>query len=329
MKVRFATFNTFNLVSEGVTYYGRQNYNHTEYEKKVDWCAGQLKAMDADFVGFQEVFHRKALEDVCRKSGLYPQSIIEVGGETGDLPRVAFVSRLPVLKHEVIEDIPPEARVDVEGLVLPYHKFHRPLIKAWVKLPNGHTAVVFVVHLKSKRPMIPEGAQRHDPWEESKGLVRSLALRACEAAALRWLILQEISHTKTPVVLLGDLNDAAHAVTSDILQGKLPQKNYPLEVKFKLWDILLYSCGDLQVRKSYKDVYFTHLHNSHYESLDHIFVSQEFVNENPRCIGNVEYMKLFTDHLMDTALTDDHPPSHTSDHGQVVVSIRLKTPEEN
>ena len=174
-----------------------------------------------------------------------------------------------------------------------------------------------------------EGSPRHDPWEDTKGLVRSLTLRACEAAALRYLILKEISHTKTPLIVLGDLNDAAHAVTSDILQGKLPQKNYPLEVKFKLWDILLYSCSDLQVRKSYKDVYYTHLHNSHYESLDHIFVSQEFVNENPRCIGNVEYMKLFTDHLMDTALTDDPPPSHTSDHGQVVISIRLKSPGEN
>lgn len=329
MRFRLGTFNAFNLVAEGVPYYGRLNYNHTDYQKKVEWCAGQLQKMDADVVGFQEVFHRRALEDVAKRSGLYPQAVIEVAGETGDLPRVGLISRFPVRKIEVIENFPAAARVDVDGQPLPFTQFHRPVLKAWIDLPTGQTMVVFVVHLKSKRPMVPEGAPRHDPWEETKGLVRSLLLRACESAALRYLILEEIQETKTPLVVLGDLNDAAHAVTSDILQGRLPQKNYPLDVKFKLWDILLYACGDLQVRKSYKDVYFTHLHNSHYESLDHIFVSQEFVNENPKCLGNVEYMKLFTDHLFDTALSDEAPPPWTSDHGQVVVSIRLKDPKKD
>jgi len=239
-------------------------------------------------------------------------------------PRVALVSRYPVRSHEWISEFPPEARLDALGVDLPFTRFHRPVLKARVALPNGHDVVVLVCHLKSKRPMMPDGAHRHDPVEETRGMARSLILRACEAAALRLLVLSEIQGKNQPLVLMGDLNDATHSVTNDILQGRIPQRNFPAEVKKTLWDILLYSCADLQARKSYKDVYYTHLHDSHYESLDHIYVSQEFVNENPAHIGFVEYMRLYNDHLLDPALTDELPPAWLSDHGQPLVSIRLR-----
>lgn len=322
--LKIATFNVFNLASSGRDTYPGERLSPDEYEKKAEWTAGVLREMDADFVGFQEVFHREALEDVVKRSGRYTRAVIDVADETGFLPRVGFVSRLPVRKVEVIRDFPVEARLDLQGQPVPFSQFHRPVFRVTIELPGGREAVVLVVHLKSKRPMIEEGRPRHDPWEEARGQARSLVLRVCEAAALRWIVLHEIRRTETPLILLGDLNDSTHAVTSDILQGGLPNRYFPAEVKKKMWDIALYSCGDLQVRKSYKDVYYTHLHDSHYESLDHIFVSQEFVNENPRHLANVEYLRIYNDHLLDPSLTDEKPLPWVSDHGAVVVGLKMR-----
>lgn len=323
--VKIATLNTMNLASAGRTTYPGERLSLQDYERKADWTAGLLAEMDADFVGLQEVFHREALLDVAARSGRYQGATADVADETGTLPRVAFLSRLPVKRVEVIRDFPVESRIDVEGQFLPFTRFHRPVFRVRVGLPGGSETVILVVHLKSKRPMIDEGRLRHDPWEEARGQARSLVLRACEAAALRWLVLHEIRSTETPLILLGDLNDATHAVTSDILQGDHPQRYFPPEVKKKLWDLLLYSCGDLQVRKSYKDVYYTHLHDSHYESLDHILVSQEFVNENPRHLANVEYLRVYNDHLLDPSLTDEKPRPWVSDHGAVVVGLKMRS----
>jgi endonuclease/exonuclease/phosphatase family metal-dependent hydrolase len=327
LRVTVSTFNVQNLILPGITYYGTSRASPDDYQRKCQWIAGQLKRMDADVIGFQEVFHRAALENCLILSGHYAHAEVITEPETHLAPRVALVSRLPVRRHQWISEFPPEAHLEALGVTLPFTRFHRPILKAWLALPNDQDAVVFVVHLKSKRPLIGEGHQRHDPVEEARGMARSLILRACEAAALRLLVLEEIRGTNTPLILMGDLNDATHAVTNDILQGRLPQRNFPAEVKKTLWDILLYSCSDLQARKSYKDVYYTHLHNSHYESLDHIFVSQEFVNENPAHIGFVEYMRLYNDHLLDPALTDELPPTEISDHGQPLVSIRLRDPK--
>jgi len=327
-RVSFATFNVLNLAMPDRDYYLGQQFNEHEFRKKVTWVAHQLHTMNADIVGFQEIFHREALEMAIKSSGVYDLSkgkaSLIIGDETGNLPRVALLSRYPVTKCEVISAFPLEARLDAEGVAIPYTSFQRPVIKARVRLPNGVEAVVFVVHLKSKRPEVPEGRNRHDPWEEAAGQARSLIIRACEVAALRWMIVDELRDSETPLVLMGDLNDTTHAVTSDILQGSYPQRRYPMDVRRKLWDALLYSCSDLQVRRSFKDVYYTHLHNSQYESLDHILVSQEFVNENPRHVGAVEYLRLYNDHLLDQSLTDEPQPSWQSDHGQVLVSIKLR-----
>lgn len=322
-QVKVATFNLMNLAMPEKNYYPHQSYSLAEYHQKIIWTAGQLGRMDADLVGFQEVFDLAALRQAVDDTKLYRKAWLEVADECGHLPRVALLSRLPVRDFQVISDFPAEARISTGASPLPYTRFHRPVILATVEFPGGQAVKVIVCHLKSKRPLLLEGEHAHDPWAEAAGSVRSLTLRACEAAALRWLILREIRHSETPLILLGDLNDGPHAVTSDILQGAHPQKNYPGEVKKKLWDILLYSCQDLQIRRSYKDVYYTHLHNSHYESLDSILVSQEFVNENPRHIGWVEYMRLYNDHLLDPSLGEEGIPVWQSDHGQVLVSIRM------
>lgn len=51
--------------------------------------------------------------------------------------------------------------------------------------------------------------------------------------------------------------------------------------------------------------------------LDHILVSQDFVRSYPDHFGEVQYLQLFNDHLVDSTLSDSFGDYTESDHGQV------------
>jgi hypothetical protein len=228
------------------------------------------------------------------------------------------------LEHDIIPEFPKAAHLDIDDIKIPLYNFSRPLLKVRLRLSDELDVIVFVVHLKSKRPKISDDVDPHDPREQALGHARSLMLRAAETTALRHLLLDVLDDTDLPVIVMGDFNDDGHAVTSQILVGSEPWRKLPLKVKQELWDVHLYNVKDIQARQSYRDVYYTHLYNGHYDSLDHILVSQEFVRQNPQRLGFVEYVKVFNDHLIDETLSDDRPPLWESDHGQVMATIQLE-----
>ncbi|MEL6450186.1 MAG: endonuclease/exonuclease/phosphatase family protein [Pseudomonadota bacterium] len=59
-----ASFNVKNLIGPDQEYYRFQRYTPEEYAWKTDWLAEQVQSMDADIVGFQEIFDEAALRDV-------------------------------------------------------------------------------------------------------------------------------------------------------------------------------------------------------------------------------------------------------------------------
>ena len=320
---KIGTFNLYNLVLPDRPYYNRR-YTKDLYDKKIDWIAEQLRRMGADIVGFQEVFHQEALEQALTASGHYQDAQVVVAGGTGEGPSLGLASRFPIVTHEVIPDFPERAQLKIKDLKIPLSKFSRPVIKARVNVLSELTITVFVVHLKSKRPMVEEGADAHDPIERALGHARSLMVRSAETAALRYLLVEELRGSNQPVVVMGDFNDGGGAVTTKVVSGSPPWRSLPREQKRRIWDVLLYNVKDIQARRSYRDVYYTHLHNGHHESLDHIMVSQEFVHENPNRLGQVEYVANLNDHLIDDTLSDDRLPKWQTDHGQVVVTIQLR-----
>jgi endonuclease/exonuclease/phosphatase family metal-dependent hydrolase len=318
---RLGTFNLFNLLLPHQPYYGR-HYSQALYDQKVAWTARQLDYMSADIVGFQEVFHEKALREVVQASAFLRGHQVIVAGETGDLPRVGLATRFKVLGHQVYTHF-PEA-LAIEGTQIPLTNFSRPILRAELELKPGLVVTAFVVHLKSKRPLLENGEDRKDPFDLAKGQARALVRRGLEAMALRHLLLETLQHSEHPVILMGDVNDSGLAVTSRLLSGDPPHRHYPLDVKKRLWDVLLYHVKDIQARRSYHDFYYTHIHNGFHEALDHIMVSQEFVSENPRSIARIGYVTIFNDHLMDETLSDERPELWQSDHGQVVAEVELR-----
>ena len=330
MDVKVGTFNVLNLARPGEPFYPDDKpYSAAEYEEKATWIAGQLGRMDADLVGFQEVFHEEALRDVCARSGQFPDGTVVAPGADGDSgPRLGLASRLaldgPVTS---ITDFPPGTDVAVDGVGLPVGTFSRPVLRARVVLDPAAdtTATVFVAHLKSKRPIRDPRAPEHDPREEALGKARALIRRAAEAAALRFLVLEEIVGNAQPAIVLGDLNDAARAVTTDVITGDSPSRFWPgdPDVRKAYWDRLLYSAYELTVRRTGRDVSYTHIFNGHYENLDHVLVSQEFYERNPQRIAEVRDLRYFNDHLVDSQLSNDRRDRIASDHAQLVAEIHL------
>lgn len=330
--VRIATFNALNLVLPNRKYYDKY-YTQDAFDKKSEWIAAQLENMKADIVGFQEIFDKEALEIALRKSQRFANFHIAMSESRGASPAVALASRYPIEFSEVYAVFPTESVIDFEqgettqAFTIPFTEFSRPVLRADVRIDANILVSFYVVHLKSKRPIFQGNEDRDNPAHLAKAQARSLMLRTAEAVAFRSILGNQMQHNQNPVVVLGDVNDSGGSVTTRMISGEPPHRRLDFEKKKKIWDVLLYHAKDIQARRSYSDVYYTHIHNGHYESLDHIMVSQELVGENPNRIGRIGYTKVFNDHLIDRTLTNDKPQSWQSDHGIVVAAIEFEVPD--
>lgn len=319
---KVGTFNVFNLISPDTTYYGKRSYTKESYQNKITWIAGQLDKMDADIVGFQEVFEEDALREALQKSEKLKNAHLVVVPRTSESPSVAIASRFPIISHEIIEGFPVHVELE-NGTKLPTQKFTRPILKVTIEVRPKLLLTVITAHLKSKRPMLDKEDQHITLLERAEGEVKATIHRLAEALALRAVVVDELENRRNPLILVGDLNDNDRAVSTRLISGEPPFRNMPDHTKRQIWDVLLYHVKEIQSRKSYDDFYYTHIHNGHHEALDHIMVSQELVSENPNHIGRVGYVRTLNDHLLDETLSEDRIPEWHSDHAQVVASFEL------
>jgi predicted extracellular nuclease len=333
---RIGTFNLLNLAQPDFLVYGKKPYTPEVYAQKCEWTAAQLLRMQADIVGFQELWQVSALEDVLdsaplKGNKLYPKKpnlLISESNQNG--PRVGLLSKYPIISHTIIRDFPANAKLSTAELNVPYEDFSRPVLVAQVELKADLNCSVIVSHLKSKRPDFggQAGIDEDDPIEQAKGQARSLLRRAAEATALRSIVLDTLTTTKQPVIVLGDLNDNASAVSTQIITGEPPYRFLPIAKRQQKWAELLLNTKDIQARQSYGSFYYTHIYNGYYEALDHILVSNHFAPQNPDRLGRVGLISLFNDHLVDGTLSKSSPPKWMSDHGQVVAELELNTETE-
>ncbi len=63
-----ASFNVKNLIGPDQEYYEFERYTPEEYAWKRDWLSDQLLAIDADIVGFQEIFEEPPLAEVVAEA---------------------------------------------------------------------------------------------------------------------------------------------------------------------------------------------------------------------------------------------------------------------
>ena len=390
-----ASFNVKNLIGPDKEFYEFQSYTPEEYAWKEDWVAQQLFSMDADIIGFQEIFEEDTLRNVIaeadriglesndavlpsknksyrkkvifRKLGYtpYTDAALAFAPNSNDTglpgkrrPGVAILSRFGFVgAPEIIQDLPKPLDIpfrDLTGEDAGYYRLprlSRPILK--VRVPLGkHTITVFNCHLKSKlgeylkpkgAPYAPEADLTHyDATGRAMGSLRSALRRMAEAWVLRREIVAEL-HKGRPVMVLGDFNDGEHAVSSEIITGEQPFRNYAWMLRpdakdyndryskeenetitAAVLDHNLTSAEKLFVRRSLRDMVYTAAFGGVYESLDQVYMSRHFHPDNENRIGDMEYFSVFNDHLTDGSHPEAPYNKLASDHGQVMAHMHLR-----
>jgi predicted extracellular nuclease len=320
-EIRFATFNLCNLAPPGARLYDNlEPLTPAQYEAKLDWTAHQIDQLDADVIGFQEIFSQAALAEALRRSRRYREASLS-GFDGGSLdrpkPQVALASRLPLAA-------PAQAYAGFpDGVAMPpgsrdADTFARAPLHAQIVLPGQRIADVVVVHLKSRRPDYRGGGAGDggdgltDPTLYALANLRSLIRRGTEAVALRVLLTRLGQQARRPRIVLGDFNDVADAVTTSIVLGTGGASEPGMELADRLFD-----SNQIQARQDrLRHFGYTNIHDGHYMTIDHILVSEEFNPASRHAIGEVLDVSYLNDHLL-----QDRPEA--SDHGQVVARLRL------
>jgi endonuclease/exonuclease/phosphatase family metal-dependent hydrolase len=318
-----ASGNLLNLARPGHVFYPNQPpYSDAEYQRKVDWLGEQLSRVNADVLGCQEVWDQSAFKAAVARSGLRYGEVHAPGAESGaeGTPRVALATRLKLLELQSVQDFAPHERVMVPELG-EHRRFERPVLQATLALRDGRPLHVLVAHLKSKRPKYLQDAQgealedRDDPVVTARASLRSLLMRAAEAAALRGLVLSLVQRTRDPLILLGDLNDGPHSVTSQMIAATQAVA-YDRQAR----DTALFHALDVQTEPGLRrDMAYSHVYQGWPDILDQIWVSEEFVASSRFALGDVRRVEYFNDHLHESR------ERYRSDHGFVRALLRVQT----
>lgn len=315
-EIRFATFNVRNLALPGAIYYDNlAPWTAAEYEAKTSWIALQMDRLDADIIGFQEIFSQQALQDVLAKTRSYRQAHhagFDPVARNGQLsPSVALVSRYP-LQGEVraYSELPHNLSVTLPGSGESSTQFTRPVLHAQVALSDELVINVFVVHLKSQLPDFLNGEQEDDPCQFALATLRSLIRRGTEALGLRYLLADFVQRSRVPLVVMGDFNDVADAVSSRIVMGDGRHGK-------SVFDDRLFDSYRIQSRRDpLRNVGYSYIHEGQYQTFDHILVSEEFNPASRFAIGEVLEVAYLNDHIV-------LQQPEASDHGQVLLRVRL------
>ncbi|MBP0615228.1 endonuclease/exonuclease/phosphatase family protein [Jiella mangrovi] len=327
-----ATFNLRNLNEPGLEMYGRAGWSQDEYDRKIVFTARMLQTLPADVWGFQELWHAETLSKVLEGAGLHTEYVaVAPEGHDGGMIMCAAALRRSMLvgEPEWIRDFPDEMILksggddpQTESIAVSLRSYSRPVLRFRFQPDERADPIhVFVCHFKSKGPTWISreewyDRQLHKPHQEAIGAAISTIRRTAESAALRVHLTKLMKDTDEPVIVIGDINDGTLSNTMNILTG---QPNYLMGESTGGSDVDLYTGQTLQDYRSTRDVYYTHIHQNNFESLDQILVSQELYDNSRKRVWAFKKLDIANDHL-------HYDPDHeagTSDHGIVRATFKL------
>jgi endonuclease/exonuclease/phosphatase family metal-dependent hydrolase len=341
--ITIATMNMLNLALPGqVTHTKSAPLDAETYALKVKWIAARLREIKADLIGFQEVWSAEALADCFREAGLEgkytlvardgPPGLVQVAAAIRTKYKVttpatsAWVRDFPA--EFVLRKRPPEAGEQLNTMEVLINQFSRPVLSLDIEVETGLALRFLVIHLKSKLKMDLDreefAVDAVRPHATALGEALSTIRRTAEVAALRVMINKDLKETRLPLVVVGDLNDGHLSTTAAILAAQPPYKLFAAsrtgQKPTKAGDVGLYSAQTLQQYRSLRDVYYTYNHENIMESLDHVFVSEEFYEHSPNALWTFRELRVLNDHVHFRSSAD----KVASDHGIVVASFDAK-----
>ncbi|WP_286798164.1 endonuclease/exonuclease/phosphatase family protein [Psychrobacter sp. UBA6291] len=325
-----ATANLLNFANPNRIYYeNAPAYSDNEYQHKLHGITDLLAKAHADIIAVQEVWDSQALEALAVGLGFKPEHVViplasndkaspyTQGKGAQYTPAVGIITRFEQLENTLLEQVEPKAVIDIPDIGL-YQRFNRPPLVLRVNA-FGQPITIVTAHLKSKRAFFlrDENGQlledMDDPNIRVRAKLRSLCMRAAEAASIRMSIIQRLHHTREPLILLGDMNDVTGSVTTQLM-SETGEVNYDKSMR----DVALFDAARIQARYGWmKDVAYTHIYQGMPEVIDQLFVSEEFLPDSKFSLGQVERVDYFNDHLKwDYA-------DRVIDHGIIRAKIKL------
>jgi endonuclease/exonuclease/phosphatase family metal-dependent hydrolase len=315
-ELRFATFNVCNLAPPGMRCYDNLTpYTEQEYEQKTTWIAQQMDRLDADVIGFQEIFSQACIQDILRKTQHYRDAHragIDPDPQAARLtPSVALVSRFPIVSVTMHTAFPHNLAIALPAVAEAVTAFTRPVLQVQILVPPDLQLQCIVVHLKSKQADYRNNESPDDPYHGDLATLRSLIWRGAEALALRSLLSDCLQlPPRLPLIAMGDFNDTAAAVSTQLIAG-LPKHCSAV------FDDRLFDSFSIQTRRNpLRNVGYSHIHQGQHETFDHILVSEAFNPASRFAIGEVQEVIYLNDHL-----TLRQPEA--TDHGLVLARIRM------
>ena len=341
-------------------------FDQAALQAVVDEANEAGNALNAEVIpDIAKRYHRKAIFeklnfDAYSREQLFFAPNVDDGGAGHRRPGIAMLSRfgfeespevIQTLTQPVVIDF-PSAGYDSGEKAGSYtlERLSRPIIKAKIKIGN-QIVTIFNCHLKSKlgEYVKPAGASfapeadlvHYLPAQRALGELRALLRRSAEAYVLRKLIADELVRDN-PVMVLGDFNDSEYSVSSSMIKGERPFKNYAwmrrhdaehksdryteqedLIIRAQIEQYQLQSAEMQFIKKSQRDMVFTSAFGGVYESIDQILMSQHFIEGSANNIGVMDYFSVFNDHITDGAHAEAPYNKLASDHGQIMAHMKL------
>lgn len=357
-QLKIATFNLFNYLEPPNAYYDFERiYSAEQWHKKQKWISTYLTEYQPDIIGFQEVFSPDSLKELVATQGYAYFAVVDQPEIIDDFiyrsPVVAIASRYPIVDVEKVEA--NTELVSTLGLKEDF-AFSRQVIRATIDVPHLGYCDCYVVHFKSKRPMI-EVDEINNDFSPEKTIIEHLKAnvaggwgssiqRGSEATLLMVNMIKRREEKGYPMILMGDLNNTlTDGVLSHLLTNSLRfvsaidqaayLAKYCLQDSWHLFEsfitkenaqniengnsVTLKKNDNNQVTQSRSP---THYFGSSSSVLDHILLSCEFDASYHDSMFEVSDYHTYDRHLINPIFDRD---GESTDHGIVLITLTIRS----
>jgi endonuclease/exonuclease/phosphatase family metal-dependent hydrolase len=327
-------------------------YSKVQWQKKQRWIGDYLQTYQPDIIGFQEVFSIDSLKALLQAKGFQFFSVIDKPEVIDDFiyksPVVALASRYPIVETETIT--PDISLARSLGLSKDF-SFSRKVLRATIDIPHLGYCDCYVVHFKSKRPMI-EFDEKHQNLSPEKLIIEqfkaqvagswgSTIQRGSEATLLMMDMIARREKTQYPMVLMGDYNNnltdgvLSHLLTSSLrfvsqIESKLYLQKYCLNDAWHLFQKVLINetnaSDNTEQINIQTPIIPTERAATHYFSgsgsvLDYVLLSSEFDAGYDNSLYEVSDYHVYDRHLINPIFDRD---GESTDHAVISVTLSLR-----
>ncbi|WP_354625160.1 endonuclease/exonuclease/phosphatase family protein [Psychromonas sp. MME2] len=337
VSLKIATFNLFNYLEPPFAFYDFERiYSIEQWQKKQRWITHYLQQHKPDVIGFQEVFSVQSLKALVAQCGFPYFAVVDEMRVVDDYicrdPVVAIASRYPIKQ---VEAVVADPKISEEMGLHREFSFSRKVLRATLDLPHIGDCDCYVVHFKSKRPMLEFTEDNTLSLEKNRveqfkmqiaGEWGSTMQRGSEAALLFIEMIARKETTGNAMLLIGDFNNSLKdGVLNHLLSHSLRVGSQTDSARY-IGQYCLWDAWDLFQASAENNRHIvrppTHYYGEISSVLDYILLSCEFNASYQHSIFAVTDYHTYNRHLINPSFEYD---GESTDHGVVMVTLTLRS----